>query len=251
VAYSHARARSRASFRPISLWAALISLSAAACASTPSTDDGASMNSANSTARGDAGWIDLQREDAWRGYRRTDVPRGWHFATAAGELQFTGSGGDLITRDQFTDFELELEWKIGARGNSGIFFRANEGTGRIYENAAEMQVLDNAGHADGRNPLTSAGSNYALHAPVRDVTRPLGEWNAVRLVVRGAHVEQWLNGVKVVEYDLWTPEWNAQIAASKFNAWPTYARARRGHIGLQDHGDFVAYRNLRICEIAP
>jgi hypothetical protein len=203
------------------------------------------------TAALPAGWIDLQRADAWRGYRRGDVPAGWQFDTVARELVFTGRGGDLITREQFTDFELELEWKVGPRGNSGIFFRANEGTGRIYENAAEMQVLDNTGHADGRNAITSAGSNYALHAPVRDVTRPVGEWNAVRLIVRGAHVEHWLNGVKVVEYELWDDEWKAKVAASKFNDWPTYARARRGHIGLQDHGDVVAFRNLRIREIAP
>lgn len=198
-----------------------------------------------------AGWTDLQRADAWRGYRRADLPSGWHFDSVARELHFTGRGGDIITRDQYTDFELELEWRVTPRGNSGIFFRANEGTGRIYENSAEMQILDNGGHFDGRNALTSAGSNYALHAPVRDVTRPVGEWNAVRLIVRGAHVEHWLNGVKVVEYELWNDEWKAKVAASKFNDWPTYARGRRGHIGLQDHGDVVAFRNLRIREIAP
>lgn len=198
-----------------------------------------------------AGWTDLQRADAWRGYRRGDVPQGWHFDTVARELHFTGSGGDLITREQFTDFEFEIEWKVSAGANSGIFFRANEGTGAIYENSAEMQVLDNTGHPDGRTPITSASSNFALHAPVRDVTRPVGEWNAARLVVRGAHVEHWLNGVKVVEYELWTDEWKAQVAASKFRAWPTYALGRRGHLGLQDHGNLVSFRRMRVREIAP
>src|SRR5690606_30324656 len=104
----------------------------------------------------------------------------------------------------------------------------------------------NAGHPDGRNPLTSAGANYALHAPVRDVTRPPGEWNDVRLVVDGAHVEHWLNGEKVVEYELWSEDWEARVAASKFASLPHYGRARRGHIALQDHGDLVAYRSIMI-----
>jgi hypothetical protein len=109
-----------------------------------------------------------------------------------------------------------------------------------------MQVLDNAKHADGKNPLTSAGSNYAVHAPVRDVTKPVGEWNAMRLVVRGNHVEHWLNGVKLLEYELGSTDWQARVKASKFATLPGYGRARRGHLVLQDHGDVVAFRNLRI-----
>jgi hypothetical protein len=109
-----------------------------------------------------------------------------------------------------------------------------------------MQVLDDAGHVDGKNRLTSAGSNYGLHAAPAGVVKPVGEWNQVRLLVRGSHVEHWLNGQKVVEYELWTPEWEALVKASKFVEWPGYGRATRGHIALQDHGDWVAYRNIRI-----
>jgi hypothetical protein len=159
--------------------------------------------------------------------------------------------GDIITRKQFSDFELELEWKVGPRGNSGVFYRATEGTRRIYENSPEMQILDNTGHADGRNSLTSAGANYGLNAPPSDVTRPVGEWNTARVVARGARVEHWLNGVKVAEYEMWSDPWKALVAASKFAQWPAYGWADRGYIGLQDHGDVVQFRGLRIRELAP
>lgn len=190
-------------------------------------------------------WIDLQRADAWRGYRSETLPAGWAFDAATGELTRRG-GGDIVTRQQFSRFEFELEWKLGPRGNSGVFYWATEGTRVIYENAPEMQILDNAGHGDGRNALTSAGANYALNAPLRDVTRPVGDWNAARIVARGDTVEHWLNGTKVVEYVAGSPEWTRLVAASKFSAWPNYGKARRGHIGLQDHGDVVSFRRMRV-----
>jgi hypothetical protein len=176
-----------------------------------------------------------------------DVPDGWQVVDGA--LTRVAGAGDLITIDQFANFELELEWNVSPGGNSGIFFRATEEAERIYETAPEMQVLDDAAHADGGNRLTSAGANYGLYAPPEGVVKPAGEWHAVRIVVDSAHVEHWLNGVKVVEYDLWSPEWEAKVAASKFVEWPGYGRATRGHIGLQDHGDWVAYRNIRIREL--
>jgi len=185
----------------------------------------------------------------WRGYRMDTLPSAWSYDAATGVLTRTRFGGDIITRQQYDDFEFELEWKVGPRGNSGIFYRATEATGIIYENAPEMQVLDNIGHRDGLTLLTSAGANYGLDAPVRDVTKPVGEWNHARIVVVGPHVEHWLNGVKLLEYELWTPEWTAKVAASKFRQWPTYGLARRGHIGLQEHADVVSYRNIRIREI--
>ena len=196
-------------------------------------------------------WTDLLNGSAasWRGYKVDSLPSGWRYDAAAGTLTRERPAGDIVSRAEYTDFELELEWRVGLKGNAGVFYHATEATDVIYENAPEMQILDNGGHNDGKNPLTSAGSNYALNAPSADVTRPVGEWNQARIVILGPHVEHWLNGTKVVEYELWSPAWVESVKKSKFDQWPTYGLARRGHIGLQDHGDVVAFRHIRIREL--
>ena len=184
--------------------------------------------------------------EGWRGYRRDGVPGGW--SAREGALAFTpgGGGGTLITSDQYADFELAFEWKIGEGGNSGVLFRATEDEVAPYWTGPEFQVLDNSGHRDGATPETSAGSNYALHAPTEDVTRPIGEWNRVRIIVRGPDVEHWMNGVRIVAYELWANDWRAMVERTKFAEWPRYGMAPAGHIGLQDHGDPVWYRNIKI-----
>ncbi|MGH9349837.1 MAG: 3-keto-disaccharide hydrolase [Vicinamibacterales bacterium] len=201
-----------------------------------------------------AGWrllFDGTSLDGWRGFKAQTAPAGWK--AVDGALTRVDKAGDLITAGQFTDFELRLEWKLGKPGgNSGIFFHVlEEGGDQAYFTGPEVQVLDNAGHKDGADPKTSAGSNYALHAPVRDVTKPVGEWNEVRLVVQGPHVEHWMNGVKIVEYELWSPDWEGRVTASKFGKMPGYGRARTGHIAIQDHGDPVAFRNIKVRVLQP
>ncbi len=219
-----------------------------ACAASGQREQDA-MNTLTAAER-DQGWrllFDGRSTAGWRGFRSPDMPGGWQVVDGA--LTRVAPGGDIVTVDQFADFELALEWQVARGGNSGIFLRATEDVASIYEGAPEMQVLDDARHVDGASPLTSAGANYGLHAPPRGVVRPAGEWNAARIVARGAHVEHWLNGVKVVEYELWTPDWEARVKNSKFAEWPAYGRATRGHIGLQDHGDRVTYRNVKIREL--
>lgn len=196
-----------------------------------------------------AEWVvlfDGQHLDQWRGYQRSDVPAAWRVENGALAFVPGSEGGDLVTRDQFGDFELELEWKISEGGNSGIFYRAGEDHPQVWESAPEMQVLDDARHPDGRSPLTSAGANYALYPVTIDATRPVGEWNRVRIVARGNHIEHWLNGRKVVEYEIGSPEWKQLVARSKFGSMPAYGQYDRGHIALQDHGDRVWYRDIRI-----
>jgi hypothetical protein len=197
-------------------------------------------------------WISLfdgKNTSAWRGYLKSDLPAGWQVVDGA--LTRVAEGGDIITKDEFDDFELELDWKIRKGGNSGILFHVREDTAfkYVWLTGPEFQVLDNEAHKDGLDPRTSAGSNYALHAPVRDVTKKPGEWNSARLVVNGSHVEHWLNGVKLLEYELWSDDWNQRVANSKFKDMPAYGKSKTGHIALQDHGDWVAYRNVRVKRI--
>jgi cytochrome c len=197
-----------------------------------------------------AGWkllFDGKTPAGWHGWKKSEFPAGWEVID--GCLVRTGRGGDIVTDEEFENFELALEWRISPAGNSGIFFRADESLRWAWETAPEMQVLDNAEHADGRSPLTSAGSNYALHAPTRDVTRPVGLFNEVRILVNGAHVEHWLNGEKIVEYELGSPQWQELVAASKFKDMPKYGRTAKGRIVLQDHGDKVWYRNIKIRQL--
>jgi hypothetical protein len=173
-----------------------------------------------------------------------EPPIGWKVVD--GTLYRAGAGGDIMTTEQFDNFELRLQWKLAEKGNSGIFFHAITEGDEIWHSAPEIQVLDNGGHKDGGTPEMSAGSNYALHAPVRDVTKPIGQWNDVRVIVKGPHVEHWMNDVKLLEYELWSADWEKRVKASKFGKIPIYGRAKTGHIGLQDHGGPVWYRNIKI-----
>ncbi len=194
-----------------------------------------------------AGWrllFDGTTTAGWRGYHMDTLPSGWQVVDGA--LTRVGEGSDIITRDEFGDFELALEWKLAPGGNSGVMYRVTEEYDYSYKSGPEMQVLDDAGHADGKSRLTAAGSDYAVYPSPPGVVKPAGEWNQARIVVRGNHVEHWLNGTKVVEYELTSADWAARVKASKFAQWPNYGLAPTGHIALQDHGDWVAYRNIKI-----
>jgi hypothetical protein len=163
-----------------------------------------------------------------------------------GTLARVSRGRDIITREEFGSFELSLDWKVEEGGNSGILYLATEEPELIYQAAPEMQVLDDAGHRDGQSPLTSAGAAYALYPAPRGVVNPAGEWNSARILMRGTHVEHWLNGQKLLEYEIGGEHFNERVAESKFAEWPLFAKARRGHIGLQEHGSPVWYRNIKI-----
>ncbi len=193
-------------------------------------------------------WVSLfdgKTISQWRGFKIATLPDSWR--VEEGAITWTrGEAVDLVSREQYTNFEFEFDWKVPPGGNSGIMFRVSEGPERTYHSGPEFQILDNARHSDGKNPMTSAGANHSLHAPTRDMCKPVGEWNQGRLVVNGNHVEHWLNGEKVVEYELYSPDWTARLLASKFRDVPRYGREPRGHLVLQEHGSRVQYKNLRI-----
>jgi len=156
--------------------------------------------------------------------------------------------GDLVTREQFGDFIFDYEWKISEGGNSGVIYRATEAEVTPWRTGPEMQVLDNERHPDakaGMNGNRTAGALYDLIAPATP-SRPAGEWNRARIVARGNHIEHWLNGQKVVDVDVGSDRWKQLYQASKFNQMPGFGIQRRGHIVLQDHGDRVWYRNIKI-----
>lgn len=194
-----------------------------------------------------AGWrllFDGKTTAGWRNYGKKDISDGW--TVQDGALTRTGAGGDIITNDQFKNFELSIDWKIEPGGNSGIFYRASEEKDEIYWNAVEMQVLDDAKHPDGQSPMTSAGAAYDLYPAPPGHVKPGGEWNSARLIVNGNHVEHWLNGFKMVEYELGSRDWDSKVAGSKFKPHARFGKNAQGHIGLQDHGNVVAFRNIKI-----
>jgi hypothetical protein len=222
-------------------YAALLALSLAAV----------TLVAAHPASAGPGPWRTLLKDDSapdWRGWKEPGLPAGWH--VERGMLSKDGPVDDLVTNETFGSFELELEWKIGKAGNSGIFYRGTREYDHIYWSAPEYQLLDDANAEDGKSALTAAGSDYALYGAPPGVVLAFDQWNNTRLIVRGNHVEHWLNGVKVVEYELGSADWKKRVAGSKFARYPSYGLATKGLIGIQgDHPGALAIRRIRIREL--
>lgn len=154
--------------------------------------------------------------------------------------------GDLITQEQYQDFELSLEWKIGPGANSGILYLVNEAVGASYESGPEYQLIDDLGYPGKLEDWQKTGANYAMHPPQHQVSKPVGQWNHTRIIVYKSHVEHWLNGTKIVDYQLGDGNWQKLKAQSKWKDTPTYAQSPKGHIVLQDHGGGVAFKEVKI-----
>ena len=197
---------------------------------------------------GSGGWTTLFDGTSlrgWRAYGSTAEPKGWRVVD--GTLAKDGPADDLVAPGEYGDFEWELEWKIAAGGNAGLFYRGTEREKKVWMTAPEYQLLDDAGHPDGRSRLTSAGAAYGLYPSPEGHLKPVGEWNQARIVVRGAQVEHWLNGTKLLAYTLGSPEWEAKVKGSKFVEFPGYGRAARGLLGIQgDHTGSLAIRHVRV-----
>ena len=200
--------------------------------------------------------FDGKSMNGWRGFESKAIPQPWRVENGAITLnklnpgEATAGRGDIVTDAEFGDFELRLQWAVEPGANSGIFFFAREGVAdRIWKAAPEMQVLDDARHADGALPSHRAGALYDIFAPKCDAARPAGEYNDARLVVRNGKAEHWLNGYRIVEYDFDADAYRAGVAASKFRDQKEFARVRSGKLGLQDHGDVVRFRSIRVREL--
>ena len=201
-----------------------------------------------SSSAGSGGWqvlFDGTSMNAFRGYKSETMPKGWSIVN--GELTKSGEVVDLLTREKFANFELSFDWKLGKGGNSGVMYRVTEEYDHPYWTGPEYQLLDDAGHPDGKSRLTAAGSDYALYPSPAGVVHPADQWNSSLIVVQGNHVQHWMNGQKLLEYDLLSPDWLAKVKASKFGAWPDYGRATSGYIAIQgDHDGALAMRNIKI-----
>jgi hypothetical protein len=206
-------------------------------------------------AERNAGWrllFDGTTTTGWRGFKKDAFPaRGWAVADGCLKKVATGTGdslgsGDIVTTDTFGDFDLRFEWRISPGGNSGVkYLVTEERSGPI---AHEYQVLDDAGHPDAKvGTHRHAAAFYDVLPPsTAKALKPVGEFNQGRVLVRGNHVEHWLNGAKVLEYELGSPALQAAVAKSKFKDVAGFGTKIAGRILLQDHGDEVCYRNVKI-----
>lgn len=196
------------------------------------------------------GWTLLFDGSTLKGWRYFKNKEGDGWAVMNGELQCLETGvkkrGDLITNEMYDNFELLIDWKIAPKHNSGIIYRCTEENGASFESGPEYQLIDDIGYPDKLHDKQLSGSNYDMQAPGANAVKPAGEYNRTRIVVKDAHVEHWLNGVKVVEYELWSPQWQEWKAESKWKNVAPYGMSKSGHIALQDHGGGVTFKNIKI-----
>jgi Domain of Unknown Function (DUF1080) len=205
------------------------------------------------SAEREGGWkLLFDGKDAsghWRGYKSDNIPDKW--VVKDGSLVLTGKGGgDIVTKDEFENFELSIDWKISPEGNSGIMFKVQETEAKPWNTGPEVQIQDNS---KGHDPQ-KAGWMYGLYPANADTTKPVGEWNTFVLkcqkTAAGTYkCEHFMNGTKYVDYEIGSADWNEKVAKSKFGKFPNFAKAAKGRICLQDHGNEVAFRNIRIREL--
>ncbi len=200
-----------------------------------------------------AGWkllFDGKTTNGWRNFKKQDISKGWQVIDGA-LCRMDSSAGDIVTTDEYDNFELQLDYKVPPHANSGILYRVSEDRPTTWWTGPEFQILDNT---DPNGDSEKSGWAYALYKPADDpktgkpldATKPVNEWNHIRLVVNGPHVEHWMNGVKYVTYEIGSEDWNQRVKASKFGQMEGFARNSRGHIALQgDHGN-VCFANIKI-----
>ncbi len=191
--------------------------------------------------------FDGQTTEGWRGFKKGGFPdAGWVVENGCLKHEGKGGGGDIITDQQYEEFELRFEWAVAPGANSGVIYLCTEDQNTTWRTGPEYQVFDDI---DKTTPVHAAAALYGLVAPTDKVLRPTGHFNTARIVVQGGRVQHWLNGVQVLDAPIRGDTWDQMVAGSKFKSMPEFGTRRRGHIALQDHGDTVWYRSLRIREL--
>jgi hypothetical protein len=196
-----------------------------------------------------AGWkllFDGTTTTGWRSLGKTTFPeKGWDIVDGCIHHIPKGGGGDITYNEAFENFELSFDWKASPGANSGVKYRVVDKPGNAF--GPEYQVIDDEKHGDAKNPKRTAGALYDIFVPAKEkVLKPAGEFNTSKIVVNGNKLEHWLNGVKVVDAEVGSETWTKAIAESKFAKSPTFGSNPKGHIALQDHGDEVWYKNIKI-----
>ena len=191
-----------------------------------------------------AGWtlmFDGKSTDGWRSFKKDSLSEGWK--AVDGTLSRAGQGaGDIIAKDKYGAFELQIDYKISPEGNSGIMYHVTEEEATPWMTGPEIQIQDNE---KGHDPQKS-GWLYQLYSSEKDATKPAGQWNHLRVVISPEKCEHYMNGVKYCEYVKGNKDWEEHVAKSKFGAMPKFGKATSGYIALQDHGNPVSYRNIKI-----
>lgn len=207
----------------------------------------------------DSGWVSLfdgKTLTGWHNYGKTTVGEAWKVADGTLYLDTTkkagwqtAQGGDIVSAEEYDNFDLKLEWKIAPGGNSGIIFYVHEDTSKykyVWQTGPEMQVLDNDLHSDGKIPKHRAGDLYDLISCKTETVKKPGEWNEAEIIAKDGKLDFFLNGTNVVSTTIWDDAWKSLVAGSKFKEWPDFGTYKKGHIALQDHGNTVWYRNIKI-----
>ncbi|PVY41197.1 3-keto-disaccharide hydrolase [Pontibacter virosus] len=232
------------------------------CQSPQSENDMATTENENTQAQAtpvEEGWENLfdgKTTQGWHTYGKDSIGKAWKVEDGTLRLDAsskkdwqTSEGGDIVTAQKFDNFHLQLEWRIARNGNSGIMIYVQEDPAKYeyaWHTGPEMQVLDNEGHPDAKIKTHRAGDLYDLIASSPETVKPAGEWNAVEIISNQGQLEFYLNGTKVVSTTMWDDNWRKLIAGSKFKDMPDFGAFKSGKIALQDHGDDVWFRNIRI-----
>jgi hypothetical protein len=234
----------------IALNLALVVLGGACCLrpsrSAADEPQSASLNTLTDAEK-QAGWkllFDGKTTHGWRNFKQSGVAPGWKVIDGA-LTRAAAPAGDLMTVDQYDSFELSLEYSISREGNSGVLFHVTEELGAPFATGPEVQILDNPNAGDPQK----AGWLYQLYPAKVDATKPVGQWNHLRIIVTPQKCETYMNGVKYYEYVKGSKDWDQRVAKSKFAEWPQFGKATRGYIDLQDHNYWVAFRNIKIRPI--
>jgi hypothetical protein len=234
-------------------------LSAAAQQPADTGKPATSLPHVNTISAGEkrAGWkllFDGKTTIGWRNFKKQDISQGWQVHDGA-LCRIDNTAGDIVTMDEYDNFELQLDYKVPEHANSGILYRVSEDRGATWATGPEFQILDNTDpHGDSQRSAWCYGLYQSPMDPKTgkpvDATKPVGEWNHIRLVCSGPHIEHWMNGVKYCEYEIGSDDWNQRVAKSKFGKMPGFAKNTKGYLSLQgDHGN-VCYANIKIRPIS-